>query len=134
MPLQLMKKYTREIIQKNPEKLFVFGDNCARVGHGGQAGEARGEPNAVGICTKKTPSYLEADFFTDAEYLRNVGMIVEDLRRVGQHLANDGLVVWPADNIGTGLARLPEKAPQTMAFISETLGFLRRRYGVVGEL
>ena len=45
----------RSDLKANPSVLYLFGDNLQRVGLGGQAKEMRGEPNAVGIATKKAP-------------------------------------------------------------------------------
>ncbi len=53
MTLLYIKKYTRAYIRAHPDWLFVFGDNMMRRGFGGQAAEARGEPNAIGIATKR---------------------------------------------------------------------------------
>ena len=66
MIVEKMAWITREIVQANPDKIFLFGDNLLRVGLGGQAGATRGEPNAVGIPTKKTPAGDEAASFTDS--------------------------------------------------------------------
>ena len=46
---------TREYVRANPDKIFLFGDNLEQRGLGGQAAAMRGEPNAVGIPTKKRP-------------------------------------------------------------------------------
>lgn len=130
MPVQLMRRYYRADLRANPEKLFVFGDNDARVGRGGQAREARDEPNAVGIRTKKAPTYNQGDFLTDFEYTRNVTHIFEDFRPVFAALEAGKVVVWPADGIGTGIARLPELAPRTLSFIAELVQSLIVIYGM----
>ena len=57
----------RSMLQQRPNDIFIFGDNMIRKGLGGQAREMRGEPNAIGIPTKKFPSMSEASFFTDAD-------------------------------------------------------------------
>jgi hypothetical protein len=131
MPIKLMQRYSREDLKTSPEHLFVFGDNCGREGLGGQAGAARGELNAVGICTKKTPSYEESDFFTDQEYTTNVFIILADFAPVFEALKQGRVVVWPLDGIGTGLADLPARAPHTLRFINAVKEALIRIYGVV---
>jgi hypothetical protein len=56
MPLIIQKQwYTKEEIQCNPDKIYVFGDNEVRKGNGGQAKACRGEPNTIGIRTKALP-------------------------------------------------------------------------------
>lgn len=98
----------RAMLKAEPEKLFVFGDNFARMGFGGQAKEMRGEPNAVGIPTKRNPTMLKGAFLRDediGEWYRKVG---PDIVR----LLDEGIIiVWPTAGIGTGLARLEETAP-----------------------
>lgn len=131
MPIKLMQRYSREDLQANPDQLFVFGDNCGRIGMGGQAAAARGEKNAVGICTKKAPSYEEGDFFTDAEYTTNVFIVLADFAPVFEALRSGRTVVWPLDGIGTGLADLPARAPHTLRFINSIKEALVHIYGTV---
>jgi hypothetical protein len=38
MNIERIKYITREFVQSNPDKVFLFGDNLERVGMGGQAG------------------------------------------------------------------------------------------------
>lgn len=130
MPIEIMHRYLRQDLRSNPDKLFIFGDNFARRGLGGQAREARGEPNAIGIRTKKAPTYEDRDFLTDAEYGTNVTAILEDFQRVFEALQRGQVVVWPADGIGTGIAGLPARAPQTLQFINTLIDSLRQVYGV----
>jgi hypothetical protein len=130
MPLEIWHRYTRADLRANPNKLFIFGDNAARVGFGGQAREARGEPNAVGICTKKAPTYETQDFLTDAEYALNVVIIIADFDPVFRALLRGQVAVWPADGIGTGIAQLATRAPQTLLFIDTIIGSLKAVYGI----
>ncbi len=67
MPIIREPRITRQMVREHPDRLFVFGDNLARVGYGGQAREMRDEPNAVGIPTKKLPTMTEGAFFSDAD-------------------------------------------------------------------
>jgi hypothetical protein len=130
MPVETWHRYARAYLRANPDKLFVFGDNWARTGHGGQARESRGEPNAIGIRTKKAPTYEEQDFLTDAEYSVNVTKILADFELVFLALRQGKTVVWPADGIGTGIARLPARAPETLRFINTIIGSLKAVYGI----
>lgn len=108
----IIDRYTRALIRANPDVLFAFGDNLARVGFGGQAGEARGCPNAVGIPTKISPSeYIFDDLvFENPERFR--GPIVSAFSKLKAHLIAGGSIVWPKDGVGTGLARLNITAPR----------------------
>lgn len=115
----------REDLWANPKVLYVFGDNEKRQGFGGQAAEMRGEPNAIGIRTKKSPG----EFWSDETYDDNVKMINEDLQPIWKKIyQEDAVVIFPYDGVGTGLSELPERAPQTYNYIvSVGLGSHRRR-------
>lgn len=103
----ILNRYTRSQIRSNPSVLFVFGDNLSRIGFGGQAAEARGEANAVGVVTKISPSrYLTDDCW---ELVKDPIVIAFD--RLRCHLLTGSNVVWPLDGVGTGLADLSNRAP-----------------------
>lgn len=121
MPAMFQKFIFRIDLKTNPKMLYLFGDNCARKGFGGQAKEMRGEPNAVGVRTKRTPSNNEGEFFSDDDYDEVIAMIEEDLERVWWHIHLGGMVVIPYDGLGTGLSRLPEKAPRIDAYLKDRL-------------
>lgn len=108
--------------------MYVFGDNDARVGMGGQAAEMRGEPNTVGIRTKKAPLTAESVYYTDDEYKENVRKISEDFQAIEYHLQSGGLVVYPTDGVGTGFAELETRAPRTLQFIKQRVKALKTKY------
>lgn len=114
------KRIYREDLQANPEVFYLFGDNLEQVGMGGQAGEMRGEPNAIGVPTKKAPASDDADFFSDAVYDANCKAIGDALGRI----PDDSTVVIPLDGLGTGLAELDKRAPETFAFLELSLRVL----------
>lgn len=123
MPIIVQKAwYTREQLQSQPNDLFAWGDNLARVGgknnpKSGQAFACRDEPNAVGIPSKLRPS-MDADaFFTDRDYDRAKAAFDEGFIRMANHLAAGGTVIWPADGIGTGRAQLAQRAPRVWAYL-----------------
>jgi hypothetical protein len=115
--LLYIKKYTRAYIKAHPDWLFVFGDNLNRSGLGGQAAEARGEPNAIGIATKRRPSMEAAAFFTDADYEEWFDIERSTLARLMTSSKCGRTIIWPLDGIGTGLARLEKNAPSIWADI-----------------
>lgn len=117
MTIEFQKHYTRADLQANPNVLYVFGDNLARVGLGGQAAEARGEPNAVGLPTKVSPS----EFLTDKHGEVLLTIINKDIRKLLKHVQNGGKIVWPFDGIGTGLADLKNRAPMIYKMYSNLL-------------
>jgi hypothetical protein len=126
VPIKTVARYNRAEIRSSPDTLYVFGDNMARAGKGGQARECRGEPNAVGVPTKWRPT-MEGGFFSDADLEAVKPDIQVAFRRLAAHLENGGWVVWPRDGVGTGLARLYEKAPDIGAFVDRCEAELRRR-------
>lgn len=125
-------------LQDNPDILYVFGDNLFRVGMGGQAAEMRGEPNAFGIATKKTPSHNPEDFFRDNKEtmlilerefqtlrvtLKQVVEVEDDLCAI--HRRNKWkAVVIPTDGIGTGLSKMPQYCPKALEYIEEQFKLL----------
>ncbi|RZK42741.1 MAG: hypothetical protein EOO57_00740 [Hymenobacter sp.] len=118
------KMIYRQDLQQNPDKIYLFGDNEERRGLGGQAIQMRGEPNAVGVRTKRRPRLKESDFWTDETFDSNCRLIEEDLAPVRQHLAAGGTVIMPEDGIGTGLAQLAERAPKTYVYLQEAFASL----------
>lgn len=126
MPVETVKRYTRENLRARPETLFVFGDNMARLGHGGQARACRGEPNAVGIPTKWRPATDHAAFFSNDDIDKVKPEIDRAFARLSAHLQAGGTVVIPEDGVGTGLARLPDAAPVIYRYITQEFGKLQR--------
>jgi len=112
MTLLYIRKYTRAYIKAHPDWLFVFGDNLAREGFGGQAKEARGEPNAVGIATKRLPDMTPGAFLTDDDLEIWRASERDVLATLWEEAKRGRTIVWPLDGIGTGLARLEQKAPE----------------------
>lgn len=121
MPVIKQKMIYREDLQANPDALYLFGDNADRAGYGGQAREMRDEENALGVRTKWTTEMTRKAFFSDDDAEECMQMIDEDLDPAIDHLKAGGIVVIPTDGLGTGLSKLPEKAPQVYAFLVERL-------------
>lgn len=117
MPLIYQHRIYRMDLIANPKAFYVFGDNTDRKGMGGQAGEMRGEPNAVGVATKYHPTMNENAFFTDSRIDEQKQIIWGDLQRVVAALKAHEIVVWPLDGIGSGLSEVPTRAPETWAWM-----------------
>lgn len=115
----------RADLKNNSERaVYLFGDNVARVGLGGQAKEMRGEHNAIGIATKRLPSMDDEAFFSDDDFVANCRIITEDIRAAFSARSRGLIVVIPADGLGTGLSELPKRAPRTNAFLEGLLSAL----------
>lgn len=117
-----MKWITRAYVREHRNRIFLFGDNLTRSGFGGQAAAMRGEPNLVGIPTKKIPSNSEDAFFTDAEFEQNKAAIDHSFQLLSaKSSATNQIIVIPADGIGTGRAQLEIRAPLTFAYLQKCL-------------
>lgn len=110
MTIEYRERINRQDLIDEPEKLFVFGDNIERKGFGGQASVMRGEANAVGIPTKWSPTMRPEAFFIDGDVFEFMKSAARDFRRLIIH-SKKGVVVWPKDGVGTGLAQLEQRAP-----------------------
>ncbi len=120
-----MKGITRAFVREHRDRIFLFGDNLARRGFGGQAAAMRGEPNVVGIPTKKCPTNSGTAFFTDAEFDQNKAAIDHTFELLSAiSSTTDQVIVIPANGIGTGRAQLENRAPLTFAYLQKHLGNL----------
>ena len=119
---------SRSMVKAMPETLFVFGDNIARRGMGGQAGAMRGEPNTIGVPTKWKPERTPDAYFSDADgALAQVrDPIIQAFQQIEAALAAGRNVVIPADGLGTGLAQLPTRAPGIHRAIERRIANLSR--------
>ena len=125
--IERMRNISRAYVRANRDKLFLFGDNLERRGFGGQAAAMRGEPNAVGIPTKKKPSYAGDAFFSDEEFELNAVAIDEAFAEVTSALTETTrAIVMPEAGLGTGRAELAKRAPRTFAHLEARLKLLER--------
>ena len=119
MTLLYITRYTRAYIKAHPDWIFVFGDNLARSGYGGQAAAARGELNTVGIATKRSPSMEPSAFLTDVDYEEWGSVESDKLATLVMASRNNRTIIWPFDGIGTGLAKLETSAPMIWSVIEK---------------
>lgn len=106
----------RHMLKAEPEARFVFGDNIARWGLAGQARAMRGEPNAIGIATKRAPGLYPEDFFSD-DSPTDEFVLLKDIQAVIDALNEDRTVYVPKDGLGAGLSQLPARAPRLYALL-----------------
>jgi hypothetical protein len=117
---------SRGDVRSNRNILYVFGDNDAREGLAGQAKQMRGEPNAMGISTKKSPNMGDAAFKNDAEFEENARIITQDVDAIIAAWNSGSYTKVIVPPIGQGLAKLSEKAPKTWAYLNEELRRLEK--------
>lgn len=120
--LRWIRWYTPADCRAHPDTYFVFGDNLAGWGKAGQAC-IRGEPNAIGVPTKISPT----EYFTDTTPGALLA-IDAAFDRIEQELRMGHDVVVPAAGLGTGLAQMPRRAPRILAYIRERIRLLEERY------
>lgn len=122
MQIEYRKRILRDELRSEPDTLFLFGDNLEGVGYGGQAGAMRGEPNAIGIPTKRKASHTEDAYFTDNDLMEAIFYI--DI--AFDSIPKNAKVVIPEDGLGTGLAELPTRAPSILKYIEEKIQDLHK--------
>lgn len=121
MPLETVKRYTLELVQSRPEAWFVFGDNMAREGRGGQAAACRDQPNTIGIPTKWLPKTTPTAYLSNADFWVVQRLIFGAVVQIRAHLLAGHTVVFPEDGIGTGLAQLEKRAPIIWDYLQGSL-------------
>ena len=85
----------------------------------------RGEPNTIGIPTKKSPSYGANAFFTDNEFERNKAAIDLAFAKLAKAVTDaTQAIVIPANGLGTGRAELDKRAPRTFIYLQSRLADL----------
>jgi len=112
--------WTLNDVRNNPNKIFVFGDNNARIGKGGQA-IIRDLPNVMGIRTKKGPSTKSAAYYKDSEFEQNSKNILEDILEIKKEAMDGMTIVFSNGGYGTGLSSLKNKAPKTFEYLCQQL-------------
>lgn len=121
MPLIFQRWITRQDLKANPSCLYVFGDNEQRWGLGGQAKEMRGEPNAIGVATLKSPG----EFWNDENVSHQLAILDADFAPVIAALDEGQTVIFPLDGIGTGLADLERRSPATFAYLVSKVDWIK---------
>lgn len=123
-----MNFISRDYIKKHPRTIFLFGDNLAHRGFGGQAKEMRGEPNAVGIPTKRLPTMSRLAFFDDSMLYMKKGWDIL-FKSIGEAVQDGGRfdeIVLPENGLGTGFSKMQEKCPKLLAYLNQKLKELEK--------
>ena len=128
----LVHRFTHKLVKENPNIYFVFGDNLEKKGHGGQA-IIRDYKNTIGVPTKKYPSNHPSSFMTDYELEKNKAAIDKAFNKIKYMIRNNHYIAFPRDGLGTGLAKLKEKAPETNQYLLKKIERLKKDYGVLNK-
>lgn len=108
-------EYSVALVLGFPDRIFVFGDNIERAGHGGQA-VIRSCENSFGIRTKKQPKNTTSAFFSDSDYILFRRMIDHDFENLDD-LNREHPIVLSANGYGTGRALLYNTAPRCYTYL-----------------
>jgi hypothetical protein len=108
---------TRNNLIENRDILFLFGDNSTRKGLGGQAKEMRGEPNSLGIVTKKFPSNEKDSFYSDEDFYVWLELFSGDMENLAEKVNSGKYKTIVIPPLGTGLADLPNRAPKIWNYL-----------------
>lgn len=111
MPIRRYAHISRAFVQANRQFVFVFGDNVARRGFGGQAAEMRGEPNTIGIPTKMLPDTTPDAYLTDNDEWLIRPLWDAAFAFLGELLRRGTTIIVSEAGIGGGLAEMPARAP-----------------------
>jgi hypothetical protein len=110
-----------DYVEKNSDKLFVFGDNQMKIGKKGQA-IIRDAKNSIGITTKKSPSRRNNAYFNDIEFEKNKDNIIQDILNIKyKALSENKIIIFSSNGYGNGLAEMNTRAPKTYDFINNSL-------------
>lgn len=126
MPIIYQKMIYRDDAKKNPDVIYVYGDNLVRKGFGGLAKELRGEPNSIGVPTKKYPSMETGAFFTNDDFKAAADSIDLAFSNLEKAILNGKIIVLPTDGIGTERAQLQIRAPEIWAYLQSKFARLKK--------
>ena len=111
--------FTKGLCIKYPDYIFVFGDNIARAGNGGQA-IIREMNNSVGIRTKKAPTTFVHSYFYEKDFDVFRNYIDNDFDNL-ESLLHDHPLVFSSQGYGNGLAELHIRAPSCYKYLCQKL-------------
>jgi len=107
---------TKDICRKHKDFLYVFGDNMAGYGLGGQA-IIRNEPNSYGIVTKWEPTMSPAAFFSDTD--NEIAKVKRTLDELDELNEKGKIIILPLNPVGSGYAKLDKYSPKVYKLICD---------------
>lgn len=113
--VELIDKLTVKECNKNPDKIYVFGDNTVGKGNKGQA-IIRDCPNAFGVPTKRYPTMEPNAFFRDT--LEDKLAVSRALVKLRLLAYNGKTIVFPSNGVGTGLADMGNTSPSLFIWMN----------------
>ena len=132
--IEFTDNISREYVQSHPDEIFVYSENYLREGYGEESKEMRGEPNTVGIVTRKKSGTTEDSFFNDLEFEENKIKINEGIKEIISFIDEGKKINFPTQGIGTDSSQLKLRAPKTYEFLIQTLKALRAYIDTIKEV
>lgn len=93
-------KITKSYLRRNPDHIFVFGDNLQRKGRGGAA-KLRDETNTYGFITKKAANNNSGSFYKPKEYEEKFN---SELKKLVKEIERNPDKIFLISKLGGGLA------------------------------
>lgn len=120
------KNYDRNDISNQPDIIFLFGDNTydrtiSKYIPTMTQAVIRGLPNAIGIDTKKNRYTTDSSYISDNDYAWFTKHVDEQINLA---IAMNKTIAIPQGGIGTGRAKLQEKAPKCYLYLRTKLNEL----------
>ncbi len=125
MPVFDIPMVTRDRVRAGKLFLFAFDDDEMRLTESGLAGQCRGEPNAIGIRTRRGPGIDVAVAWRDEELVRNQAKLDDDFAILISWVEAGGPVFLPKAGLGMLQPRLVDTAPRTFLFLQKKVKELR---------
>lgn len=118
IPIVVLEQYNLANVLKNPNILYVFGDNAMRVGSGGQA-HIRSAKNTTGIATKMSIS----EYFYDENFEQSKNIIDNDISRIIAKMERGeyNILAFPKAGFGWGRAEMQTHCPKTALYLCSRL-------------
>jgi len=138
--VELIKKLYRSNVEKDMDKIYLFGDNEERTsgqnlidikdetkGRYPNITQAviRGLPNTIGIVTVKNANTKDSTrFYETKDFDKFKKQVDTDLAVVENYLKEGKTIVLPSNGIGTGVSNLKTKAPKLYNYLANRLNLL----------
>ena len=85
----------------------------------------RGEPNTVGIVTKRFPDTTDSSYFIDDDYETFEAFVNQGFRDVINYVVTHKPIAVVEPPLGVGLADLPDRAPRCYEYLRNMLDKLK---------
>jgi hypothetical protein len=125
MPVFDIPMVTRDRVRAGKLFLFAFDDDEMRLTEAGLAGQCRGEPNGVGVRTRRAPGNDPTAVWRDDHLAQYQQMIDDDFAILVSWVEAGGPVFLPKAGLGMLMPRLVDTAPRTYLFLQKKVKELR---------